>query len=318
MSQTIAPAAKTDSSEPRTTRRAQNMSRFDAILRRLVPSTAILSYSRLFQAAGYLTDFGMRLLYPDFKRLPPNHLRVRVGVRNKLFLNQVSCLTSGTNYWLSAFANGLCQLDSKIVEIGCGYGRKAMTLRDFVVQGRRFTGQYVGIDIDAELLAFATKEFSAEQYQFLCSPHQSKTYQDPAVAKTAATGPRETQEMFATEIESGTQDFVYSTSLLTHLLEPELRDYLQLAYRVLRPGGSMLMNYFCIDHLRQHQMLGERWTFRHRDGSAYIESPKYPEAAVAYEQAFVESLCQEIGFAEVETITDATGQNRQSHIRCRK
>jgi SAM-dependent methyltransferase len=298
--------------------RAQNMSRADALLRRIAPSTAILSYSRLFKIAGYVSDFGFRLLFPEFKKLPPNHLRVRVGVRNRLFLNQVGCLTSGVNYWLNAFATDLCKLNSNIVEIGCGYGRKAVTLRDFSVQGRRFEGQYVGIDIDQELLDFASSHFPKDQFRFLKSPHVSKTYQDPALGRSKSESVSRDTQLFQSEILSGTQDFVYSTSLFTHLLEPDLVDYLKLSYRVLRPGGTMLMNYFCMDHMNKHHLLGERWTFQHRMGAAYVESVKYPEAAVAYEKAHIESLCRDIGFEHVESITDETGQTRQSHLRCRR
>jgi len=96
----------------------------DGLLRRIVPSTATLSYNPIFKFAGSINDFLVRRLFSEVRRLPPNHLRVRVGVGNAIFNNHIFCLLSGRNYWLNAFSDGLCNLESNIVELGCGYGRK--------------------------------------------------------------------------------------------------------------------------------------------------------------------------------------------------
>ena len=45
--------------------------------------------------------------------------------------------------------------------------------------------------------------------------------------------------------------------------------------------------------------LGRRWTFEHRRGNAYVESPRYPEAAVAYHEAFMTELARNYGFREI-------------------
>jgi len=46
-------------------------------------------------------------------------------------------------------------------------------------------------------------------------------------------------------------DFVFSTSLFTHLLENDLINYCREGYRVLKQGGSMAMYCFCINYLLQ-------------------------------------------------------------------
>src|SRR5712671_4618445 len=66
------------------------------------------------------------------------------------------------------------------------------------------------------------------------------------------------------------------------------------SYRILRTNGIMFLTFFCIEHVE----LGRRWTFRHRRGSGYIESTRYPEAAVAYHEAFVIDLAKKCGFRE--------------------
>ena len=283
--------------------------RFDGMIRRWIPSSATLSYNPLFKLVGYGSDVFWNLIFKEFRQLPPNHLRVRVGVGNQMFRNQHLCLRSGTNYWLNAFADQICRFDSNIVEIGCGYGRKAYHLLNYELQGQRFSGTYHGVDIDEELLAFARKKFPAPQYSFQLTPHKSQTY-----GTTAASDGVQCR----IEREDDSQDFLFSTSLVTHLLEPELLNYITQSYRVLRPGGFTQMNFFCMDFLRDKKILGSRWTFAHRIGRAHVESQQYPEAAVAYNQEDMIAFYRNAGFNEVQILTDPNGKMAQSFVRARK
>ena len=260
--------------------------------------------------AGYVSDFVASRLFREFRQLPPNHLRVRVGVRNRVFLNQVHCLNSGVNFWLHAFSAGMCSLNSDIVEIACGYGRKPMHLKKFEMQGERFTGTYVGIDIDEELIKFARVHFPAPQFQFFLTTHKSDTYGN----RGSSTG----KERYRFEMDDNSRDFVFSTSLFTHLLEPEMRNYIEESQRVLRPGGTMQMNFFCHDYLERTGALGDRWSFPYRIGNTYVESEKYPEAACAYTEEFMKAECERAGFQKIEIICDPTGKMKQSFFRCKK
>ncbi|OED43998.1 hypothetical protein AB833_02625 [Chromatiales bacterium (ex Bugula neritina AB1)] len=256
----------------------------------------------------------MKLLVPEFRSLPPNHLRVRVGVGNKLFNNHAHCLLSGFNFWIDLFSNGRCALDSSIVELGCGYGRKAAHLKNYSIQGDEFTGSYLGIDVDDELLEYAKNAFTdGSKFTFQKSPHSSRTY-----------GSRDMADLVEgvtcrIECHDDSQDLVYSTSLFTHLLEEELKNYVEESYRVLKPGAVMQMNVFVYEFLHRSGNLGSRFKFKHRKGNAYIESLDFPEAAVAYSSIFLESLCAEIGFSDVELrVDDVYGEALQSFLICTK
>ena len=45
-------------------------------------------------------DVVPNLVYKEFRDLPPNHLRVRVGVSNRLFANQVHHLRQAVKRWM--------------------------------------------------------------------------------------------------------------------------------------------------------------------------------------------------------------------------
>ena len=98
--------------------------------------------------------------------------------------------------------------------------------------------------------------------------------------------------------EAESKDFVYSISLYSHLLEKQLDEYLRETFRLLRRGGLMYLTFFCMEHVK----LGNRWTFSDRRGNSYIEDERYPEAAVAYREGYIQELVKQIGFREVSVI----------------
>lgn len=71
---------------------------------------------------------------------------------------------------------------------------------------------------------------------------------------------------------------------------------------MLKPGGYMAMYCFSMDHLPP--TYGDRHTFRHRRGNAYVESLEVPEAAVAYEEEFLFDVAKQAGFraAEIQAV----------------
>jgi SAM-dependent methyltransferase len=251
----------------------------DYHIRKFVPSVAHLSYNPLFKLLNPISNLP-NMLHSDYRGLPPNHLRVRVGVGNKILFNQKHHLQLGRDFHALCRARGMYRDDSTIVEIGSGVGRIAWPLRD-----PKFAGQFIGIDIDPEMLEWCRNHFDG-RFSFHQATHASQTY----------TGANRTR-YYALPCSAQTVDFIYSISLFTHLLEEELRNYVAESARVLRPGGHARMAYFCLDSVA----LGDRWTFAHRMGDAYVESIAYPEAAVAYTAQFMEGLFKEVGFAEVDT-----------------
>jgi SAM-dependent methyltransferase len=258
--------------------------------RRIVPSTSLLSHNFFFKTLVNSSDWLPKLIWPEFRNLPPNHLRIRVGVGNRFFSNQTYYLMHAEGFWLHYMATGAVTLTSTIVDIGCGCGRFAHHLRDFRYQDTYFAGKYIGVDIDEEMLDWCGRNFDQQRFEFLHSTHASKSYNQASGNAPA----------YAIPIPDGSADFVFSRSLFTHLLEPELKNYLTESVRILKPGASMVMSFFSLDH--PPPTFGGRHTFSHQVGNAAVESLAVPEAAVAYREAFILSLTREVGFAEAEVV----------------
>lgn len=279
---------------------------FNRWIRRIFPSTSLLTFNPVFRGLVNATDILPRLKYSEFASLPPNHLRIRVGVGNRLFNNQVHYLVHARDFWMFVFSEGLATMRSNVIDIGVGCGRWAHWLRDYNFRGRRFTGTYVGVDIDAEAIDYCRLAFDAERFRFHRSTDGSVSYNQSSGERNPYLIP-ETGENF---------DLVFSNSLLTHLLEQEVENYLRESHRLLRKGGVALHSHFNLDY--PPATYGTRHTFQHAMGNARVESLAQPEAAVAYTSSFLFDLGRRIGFSECEVIHMPGGHQHQPILLTRK
>lgn len=269
-------------------------STLDRFLRRLIPSTVLLSRSTVSARALGVVDV---LVRPFFRLLtsqpiPPLKFMVRTGVGNKIFVPHYMYLTISAPMWLYFFSKGFATLDSRVVEIGSGVGKSVVALRDLDYADERFRGFYRGFDVDSEMIRWCQKHFPADHFGFTLLEMHNKIYNP--------YGSDENKPRLSCEDNS--VDLVYSISLFTHLLEEDIRHYVSESMRILKPGGIMSMSFFCIDDLERMELVGGRWTFRHRLGDAYVENRRYPESAVAYRKGWILELAKNSGFSHARVV----------------
>ena len=268
-------------------------SKHDRIFRKIVPSVARASYNPVVKLGTNVVAGLLSRPFAELQELPPNHLRIRTGAGNRIVNDHVGFILKSYRCWLTFLSRNYCSFTSDVVELGCGCGGVALALRE-----PWFKGTYVGVDIDEEMIGYCRAKFPSEHFQFIISPHRSMTY----------TGDKSNSTLLrASGLNIGereSKDFIYSLSLYSHLLEPEATEYMQETYRILRPDGVMYMTFFCIERIER----GQRWTFSHRRGNAYIESMRYPEAAVAYHQDFMTELAAKCGFRDITVFQEGGAQ----------
>jgi SAM-dependent methyltransferase len=281
-------------------------SALDRAIRRLFPSTSLLTFNPLFRTIINAFDIVPRLIYSEFRDLPPNHLRVRIGVGNRILNNQVHFLVHARDFWMFVFMEGLANAQSNILDIGSGCGRWAHWLRDYNFRGRRFTGTYVGIDIDAEAIAWCEQHYDAERFRFHHSTHSSVSYHQHG----------EKAAQYRVPEPDGTFDLVFSNSLLTHVLESELENYIRESYRLLKPGGAIMHSHFNLDY--PPATYGTRHTFQHGIGNARVESMEQPEAAVAYRTDYLFNVARAAGFRDCKIVHMPGGAQHQPILLCKK
>ncbi len=78
------------------------------------------------------------------------------------------------------------------------------------------------------------EDYDAERFRFFVSTDTSVSYNHMA----------ESRLVYRIPLSDNSFDLVFSNSLLTHLLEAELENYLRESYRLLRAGGAMMHSHF--------------------------------------------------------------------------
>jgi ubiquinone/menaquinone biosynthesis C-methylase UbiE len=108
------------------------------------------------------------------------------------------------------------QPNHRLIDVGCGSGRLASALKDYLA------GDYLGTDVVPELLEYARKR-CPPQWRF------------------------ELAEELAIPEASAAADMVCFFSVFTHLLHEQSFEYLMEAVRVLKPGGKIIFSFLEFD-----------------------------------------------------------------------
>src|ERR1700754_1989192 len=88
----------------------------DRAVRKLFPSTSRLTFNPLFKATVNAFDVLPRLVWPEFRDLPPNQFRIRIGVGNRILNNQTHFLVHALSFWMSFSKQRLAHASSNILD----------------------------------------------------------------------------------------------------------------------------------------------------------------------------------------------------------
>jgi len=133
----------------------------------------------------------------------------------------------------------LLQPNHRVLDVGCGLGRLARALVSRLSEG----GSYCGIDINRSSIDWCRESYmELSNFVFHHADVQSVQYNPDA--KTRA-------EDYHFPLKDAQFDFVFSTSLFTHLLMNQVDNYLSEMSRVLRRGGSMWNTFLLLDEVSE-------------------------------------------------------------------
>ena len=180
-----------------------------------------------------------------------------------------------------------------ILDVGCGCGRIAAALTQYVDQ----KSHYIGIDIVPGLIDFArnfiTPRYPSFQFVLL---NQSNSSYDSWRQKEAETGiARLTEAASAQSI-----DLAISVSLFTHLDFAPALAMLTSIRDALKNDGRLFMTIFVLDASARDGVEAGRtaFSFKHRtpSGKLFAEKNDDPTFAVAYDGALLDELISSAGF----------------------
>jgi SAM-dependent methyltransferase len=176
--------------------------------------------------------------------------------------------------------------EQAVLEPGCGTGRMAEPLTGYLSEA----GTYDGFDVVEKAVRWCTDHISAKhpRFRFQHVDVFNRSYNPKGRLDPAGFTFPYADESF---------DFVFLTSVFTHMLPPEVRHYLAEIRRVLKPGGRCLATFFLLNEesIAAARSGSAGRSFEHQGAGYRYDYARSPEAAIAYQETDVLGFLDEAG-----------------------
>jgi SAM-dependent methyltransferase len=178
--------------------------------------------------------------------------------------------------------------EDRVLDVGCGIGRMARPLAGYLSSA----GSYDGFDVSEIAIRWCQRHYARRH------PNFRFTHVNVANSSYNPTGGVAAEE-FSFPYPSSSFDFVFLTSVFTHMMSAGIERYVAEISRVLVPGGRCLATFFLLNEESRELIEGGRSTQPFVDVAApyAIVDPASPEHAVAYEETWVRSQLDHVGLS---------------------
>lgn len=200
---------------------------------------------------------------------------------------------------------GGLQPHESVLDVGCGVGRMALPLTRYLLP----RASYRGFDIVKPAIDWCQARISPcyPNFQFVHANIQNDEY-----------NPRghDRAEHYHFPYDDASFDFIFLTSVFTHMLPAGMRNYLGEMKRVLRPNGRIFVTAFLLDEISIAHMNSEASLFHFKDsGKGYWTTHlQRPEAATAYTLAALRAMVEDAGLRIIEPIHWGNWSSRSASV----
>jgi len=189
---------------------------------------------------------------------------------------------------------GGVQPDHKILDIGSGIGRMAIPFIDYLSA----EGAYHGFDIDKRGVRWCQDYLSKRHHNFHFEYVDlfNKYYNRKGKLNSST---------FRFPYEANFFDFIFATSVFTHMLTPDVLHYFEEIYRVMEPGGKAMVTFFVIDGFAKKAIEEKKATADLKyqfDEYSYYSHKNVPEAEIGFLESWIEKAAEQNGLIVEKTL----------------
>ncbi|WP_374650948.1 class I SAM-dependent methyltransferase [Dongia sp.] len=175
----------------------------------------------------------------------------------------------------------------RVLEIGCGIGRMALPLTQYLEAP---AGHYIGFDVVPAGIDWCRENIGGAyaNFEFLHLDFNNQLYNPQG----------KLSEQGALPFEDASVDFLFMTSVVTHLDPAYTTFYFREAARLLRPAGRLFVTAFVLDTANRTLVEARkaRPAFHlEGDGPDYIADRDHPMAAVAFDADWLLGMARDLG-----------------------
>ncbi len=181
--------------------------------------------------------------------------------------------------------------EHQVLDVGCGTGRMAAALLRYL----HSSGSYDGFDIVKSGIDWCQKKITVlrPQFQFKHADIINKAY-NPLGTYQASR--------YKFPYSDASKDFVFLTSVFTHMLPLEVANYLSEIARVMKKGATGVITFFLINAESRRLLVAgkthQNFLYDHR--GFWTTDPETPETAIAYDEFRVRQLFENSGLEIID------------------
>ncbi len=167
-----------------------------------------------------------------------------------------------------------------VLDIGSGIGRMAIPLTEYLDQ----KAQYEGFDIDLRGIEWCQKNITPKY------PHFQFQYVD-IYNKYYNSGGAILAKNFVFPYADNQFDFIFATSVFTHMLPEDIKNYLSEINRVLRSGGTLFLTWFVLNPETKKLMEQKKSNahFQYQKSDCFYSHKNNIEAETAYLETWIKA-----------------------------
>ena len=202
--------------------------------------------------------------------------------RSMIFVGDGDYKKIGDEFFMYFKELGGLKPDEKILDVGCGIGRMTIPLTKYLSKN----GEYYGFDIVKKGIDWCNKNISSiyPNFFFKHADIYNKMYNPNGSLQSLNYIFPYNNEKF---------DFIFLTSVFTHMFRKDVEHYVNEISRVMKTGGRCLITFFLLneesDVLIKKGISTQRFIYQ-IDGNSFTVNEKTPEKAICFNEKYIIEL----------------------------